>query len=206
MDLNWTQIHIIHQSLRTRVLLGFVLWINSKLSSGTFSPLCFLKSNKEPNGVHQTCVMAASPHTIKLKSKWFFIRKKYSDDSTDTFLLVESRNFEFCIREKSLLLPLNFGFCYTTQDRQAQTPTRVGGLKSSWVLVDFQSSPFCGKTMGSKHNLSRITNHKKSYISPKKTAVWNRPLMNLAHFFLGLHIMKLEVHVCSQPLTLLALF
>ena len=108
--------------------------------------------------------------------------------------------------EKSLLLPLNFGFCYTTQDRQAQTPTRVGGLKSSWVLVDFQSSPFCGKTMGSKHNLSRITNRKKSYISPKKTAVWNRPLMNLAHFFLGLHIMKLEVHVCSQPLTLLALF
>ena len=73
LDLKWTQTHSIRQCLGTWVLLGYVLWINFQLSSGALSPLCFLKSNKEPNGVHQTCVIPTSPHTIKSTARGFFI-------------------------------------------------------------------------------------------------------------------------------------
>ena len=85
LDLKWTQTHSIRQCLGTWVLLGYVLWINFQLSSGALSPLCFLKSNKEPNGVHQTCVIPASPHTIKSTARDFLFQLNFSSFKQTVF-------------------------------------------------------------------------------------------------------------------------
>ena len=75
---------------------------------------------------------------------------------------------KLCIQEKSLLLPLYVNHCYAAWDRQSQTLAGWSQLLMNFGGFPIQSILWRDQGMGSKHNLSRITNHKKSYISPKK--------------------------------------
>ena len=105
----------------SRVLLGYVLWINFQLSSGALSPLCFLKSNKEPNGGHQTCVMAASPHTIKLTSSGdFSFESNFQTVITDTFL---STGIDKILYSRKIIVasPKCWPLLCNLWDRQTQT-------------------------------------------------------------------------------------
>ena len=147
LDLKWTQTHSIRRCLGTWVLLGYVLWINFQLSSGALSPLCFLKSNKEPNGGHQTCVMAASPHTIKSTSRRFFIPIEFHQFYFNRQFFARGLII-LCIQENLHCFPSMLAF--VMQPETARLRHRLGGLPDAhgfwWISnpVHFVASPWPG--------------------------------------------------------------